>query len=492
MPRPEITLIPCADGLSPQFTSLFPLGDRPYISGGTSALEWVTNGNLSDGDLITVRTDGTYSFGEPENRSQSLQIIGESTFANGVPNNWLSAYSAGDLLAGRFANTDGTPANPSSPYYSISGIIKSTVTRHANIGMTFKCQAFTPVLQGGSEASTLMWPQPFVGDSRVPSAGDRFYASWVFYNYTNGDEVNVVKYASKTGSFSVGSNTMPARVGDTITGGVVGAGERVSCVSGLGKTANGYVTLDDTTNSMIYVNLDTEYIDWGQSDWEGAVITGTVSGAIATCKTPLTAGTEYINQGATKSGRILQNTNVGLVDTATNVIGVDGSTTGNVFYDATSTSGKSFLTKPTSFAWHRRQVWVDYRDDGTGKVTFSHMIDGTFEQVKLDKHLVRSDIGPVLATWGIEANVMNGHTALVGELKAHTDSLTALISSSATWAGVDMLEAEPLIRVNPRTETRADFKLSRGVFSGISGKYLYVLAAPNTPLNSNGLLLTGA
>lgn len=57
MARSDLTLDICTDGLSPRFTSLYPLGNRPALSGGSAALEWITSGDLSHGDLITVRTN---------------------------------------------------------------------------------------------------------------------------------------------------------------------------------------------------------------------------------------------------------------------------------------------------------------------------------------------------------------------------------------------------------------------------------------------------
>ena len=92
----------------------------------------------------------------------------------------------------------------------------------------------------------------------------------------------------------------------------------------------------------------------------------------------------------------------------------------------------------------------------------------------------------------IEANLLNGHTSISAELKTYTDNMMCIVSSSPTWAGVDYLESEPLVMVGHRTSTEAQFKLSRGVYSALSGKYLYVLSNPMTPINTNGLLLSGA
>ena len=74
MARQDVNITQCSDGLSPKATSRYPLGDRPSLSGGTAALEWITNGNLAHGDLITVRTNVAGLFGESDDRSQSLRL----------------------------------------------------------------------------------------------------------------------------------------------------------------------------------------------------------------------------------------------------------------------------------------------------------------------------------------------------------------------------------------------------------------------------------
>ena len=140
----DITLTVCSDGLDPRATSLFPDGDRPSLSGGTAALEWITNGTLAHGDLITVRTNVAGLFGEPDDRSQSLAMIGDETWVNGVNNPWLGDYADGEILRG-YASTGGIaggqidlPPDPDSPYFSIVASAKSSFTRSANISKSFK------------------------------------------------------------------------------------------------------------------------------------------------------------------------------------------------------------------------------------------------------------------------------------------------------------------------------------------------------------------
>lgn len=498
MARPDINIIRCTDGLSPRATSLYPLGNRPSISGGTAALEWVTNGNLSHGDLITVRTNVAGLFGAPDTRSQSLAMIGDETWVNGVSNPWLTAYANNELIRGYLDAGGGTangytgvPNDPNSPYHTVVGAAKTNITRHANISSAFKMSAFNGISNVGTEPGLFSWPKPFVESDRVPDAGKLCVATWTFYDYDNASEINALQYQSISGTFQVGANTKPTRSGNNLVGGIVGLGERCSMVSGQGKTAMGYVKLVDS--GWGYVEIDNSYTaEWFVADWSNAVVTGTDSGATMTMGT-LTEGTNYYSEGANKSARILQNTVVSLVDTATVIAGVACGIGINVFYDSTNDVTNAAPITVSTRAWHRRTIWVDYRVDGNGKIMCGQIIDNNAPQICLiDAHNVRSDIGPVLSNWGIEANVPNSHTAITGELKTYTDNMMCIVSDSPTWAGVNYLDCEPLVMVGYRTDQQATFKLSRGVYSTISGKYLYVLKDPITPINTNGLLLTGA
>jgi len=492
MTRPTVNITACTDGLSPRYTSLYPDGDRPSLSGGTAALEWVTNGTLAHGDMITVRTNVAGLFGEPDLRAQSLSMVGDETIVNGVSNNWLSGYANNQLLAGTIGKPDAALAlDPNSPFYGVLGVSKTNVTRHANISAAYKCHAFSGLSEGVGEPGQFMWPAVFGnGTARNPDAGALCVATWVYYDFDNADEVNAISYSSKTGDFLTGANSKPTTSSGFIVGGIVEAGERVTVVNPSEKTAQGYVTLVDTTNSVVYINLDPIYPEWFNYEWVGATVTGQVSGAVLTIAA---APTVQLNEGAGKSARILQNPSVSLVNTATVIAGVSGGIGINVFYDATNDVTNATPLLPAPHTWHRRTIWVDYRTDVNGKIMCGHIIDNNTPQTCLiDRHSVRADIGPVLANWGIEENLLNGHTAIVGELKTYTDIMMCIISDSSTWAGVDYLNSEPLVAYGGRTDQEATFRLSRGVYSNISGKYLYILSDPMTPINTSGLLLSGA
>jgi len=498
----DITLTVCSDGLDPRATSLFPDGDRPSLSGGTAALQWVTNGDLSHGDLITVRTNVAGLFGEPDLRSQSLSMVGNETLVNGVNNPWLEAYSNNQILAGYKTGGAGGVAegyddsvliDANSPFLAVIGAAKTSFTRHANISSSFKMYAFNGISKAGSEPGLFSWPKPFSSASRTTDAGHLCVATWTYFDYDNGAEVSALQYQSLSGVFQVNGNTKPTRSGTAMVGGIIGRGEYCSFQAGTGKTTFGYVTL--VADGWVYVNTDeTLGASWFISDWSNCTITGLISGAVLTTGT-LVSGTSYQQEGG-KNCRILQQDSWGGAspNCATIIAGIAQGIGINVFYSGTNDAVNANPVAPTVGQWHRRTVWVDYRPDADGKIMCGQKIDNFPAQVcrSPNRDIITALHGPILSNWGIEANTPCGHASVSAELKTYTDIMQCIISDSSTWAGVDYLESEPLVMVGHRTATEAQFKLSRGVYSTITGKYLYVLKDPMTPINTSGLLLSGA
>ena len=535
----DITLTVCSDGLDPRATSLFPDGDRPSLSGGTAALEWITNGDLSDGDYIEVRTDGTNAFGAGEPLFQSFSVVGDSIHENGSASSYLSGIANNEYIRARSSSNSGMSNDPTSPWDGALNVTKTTTTRHANINSALKFNAFPGQTTSGTELGVLLWPLAYIGTAgnRVLQAGTKFFASWMWYDYDNGSEMIAIKYDNIVGTFSLGSNTVPTKSGNNIVGGVVNIGERMTIVNPVGKTAQGYVNAIDTVNKIIFYYLDVDPTEWTNEEHYGSVVTGQVSGAVcafesvtkwnssstyslgqkvfdpsfAKCYTSQQNGNTNHNpvgdggvwwvvdngymygEGSCKNGRIMQDENVSGTNTATVIMGVDGSIGGKVFHDGTD-SGivNSFNTRPSTRTWHRRTAWVDYADDGSGKISIYQMIDGVLDTVKIDQYSIRRDIRPILSNWGIEANVNNGHTTICSELKTYTDVFGCILSDSPTYAGINYATAEPLMMTKSRTNRAAGFKLSRGVYASCIGKYLYVMRDPATPINSSGLLLVGA
>lgn len=544
MPRNKITIRRSWDSATTRFIN----GNKPVKKGGTPELEWVTSGNFTAGSLITIRSSTPNLFGAPDPRAQSFSMVGDETLVNGVNNPWMAPYAVNELLRGYKNGGSGyadghtqvgvrVPLDPNSPFSSVVAATKSNFTRHANITSSVKMGAFHGISDSGGEPGVFLWPKPFSPDlNRVTRPGALCVATWTFYDFDNAEEMNRIRYSSITGSFNTGANSTPTISGSSIVGGIVEPGEVVNLVSGTGKVAVGNVVVVDTVNNWIYVTIDRSYDEWfNVSDWMGATITGTVSGATTTIPTyPLwvtgttypsgvivytSAGNFYTsqqsgnlnndpalsdqgnafwvinnniirNEGANKNARILQAANVSLVDTATVIAGVSGNIGINVFYGSTNDATNATPLKPTPFQWHRRTIWVDYRPDVNGKIMCGQIIDNNPAQICLiDAHNVRSDIGPILSNWGIEANVHNGHTSISAELKTYTDVLMCVISDSPTWSGVNNLQAEPLIPYGYRTATEATFRVSNGIYSSLVGKYLYMLKNPAEVINTSGLLL---
>jgi len=538
MTNQTINISACTDGLSPRYTSLYPDGNRPYLSGGTAALEWVTNGTLQHGDYIEIRTDGTNDFGAGEPHFQSFSVVGDAIHENGVLSNYLSGIANNEYIRARSSSNSGMANDPTSPWDGALNVSKTTTTRHANINSALKFNAFPNQTVTGTELGVLTWPLAYIGTAgnRVLKAGTKFFSSWMWYDYDNGAEMIAIKYGSISGAFSLGANTVPTKSGNNITGGIVNVGERMTIVNPLGKTAQGYVNAVDAVNKIIYYYLDVDPTEWEGKEHYSSVITGQTSGAVCTFETvvewnssttfaigakvydpafakcyisqqngnighnPVGDGgtwwvvdsTYYFGEGASKSGRIMQDQFASGTNTATLIIGVEGSITGKVFHDGTDTMVKSYNTKPQPRTWHRRTVWVDYIADVNGDVSFYQMIDGVLDTVKINKHSLRNDIRPILSNWGIEATVDNGHTAICSELKTYTDVFGCILSDSPTYAGIDYSTAEPLMMTKTRTNTTVGFKLSRGVYASCAGKYLYVMRDPANPINTSGLLLAGA
>lgn len=487
-------------GLSiPLFTSTSANGNRTKLTGTDGTITWETKGDLLHGSIITVSTTTPNGFGLPDDRGQSLSMIGNETTENGVINNWLAKYAENEVLRGYWNGGNGKavahstlPLDPESPFYGVCATVKSNFTRHPNIPCNFRMTTFKNISDSGTEPGLFSWPNVFTvpNNPRLPYNGKLFVATWVFYDTDNASEICTMQYQNLTGTFQTGANTHPVLDGSFITGGIVEVGERCTLSSTTGKNAQGYVKL--VHNGWIYVEVDNSYVpEWETTDWTNTTITGNVSGAVCTMPT-LTLGVNLFQEGASKSARILQaDTWANGMDVATVIAGVNCGLGINVFYGATNDAVNANPVTVTTRAWHRRTIWVDYRPDANGKIKCGQVIDHFPPQICLiDVHQSGNYAGPVMSNWGIEATVPNAHTCYVGELKSYTDNLMCIISDSPTWSGVNYLESEPLCLHGKRTSTKARFRLSRGIYSTLNGKYLYMLSDPVTPINTNGVLLT--
>lgn len=486
MARPDVTLEACTDGLSPQFTSLFPLGSRPFIRGGTAALEWVTNGDLSDGDLIEVRTDGTHSFGDISPTFQNASVIGRQTIMNNVENNWLDKYADdGEFIRGYAGGSFGQSPDAESPFYSIATTTLDSSPRVAAQGVCFKGLGFFG-LQSGSEYGYFTWPSAYDAGSRTTRPNNKmFYASWTTYLATHESGTFYVSYEGLSGTFATGTNTKPTISGNNVVGNMDGNGERCTLVNGA-ETRQGYVRWIDSANSAVYIEIDYGNPVWTNTLVNGATVTGNTSGAT------LTLATSPINySGIGKSARALMDSDITLPDTATVIVSSSRGVTGKIWHDgATYDEITTTAYHQPARTWIRKQLWVDYRaTDGNLRIYVKYDNAATHEIV-LPKYNIRTDLSPILANWGMEDPTRKGLISKWGELVSHTDMLSVIISDSPTFAGVDRGVAEPQI-VTMKASGKIGLKLNKGNYDAISGKYLYILTSPDAAINSSGLLLSG-
>lgn len=489
MARPNINIKRCTDGLAPVATSLYPLGNRPYISGGNSSLSWITNGTLANGEYIEVRTDGTYNFGSPDRRFQNLKLYGKTIQYNGVTNNFLSSLADKELIKGYSSSALGQSTDANSPFNGVDCVQLYPAARHANTTHCFRGSAFKNI--GNIAPGNIAWPIAYdPTKTRTTVAGDKFFATWYEYHESCGTKIQYMAFSGKTGTFNTGANSMPTVSGNFLTSdGWVSDGDPVTIVGA--RSTTGWVKYIDA--SFIYIELSesTTGADWGASDFNGAVVTGS-SGSCTLVAT--IQGTNYFSAGALKSGRVYEGSSASELQAVGVIVGGDGSLTTT----SRSASNNAIVNKYTpspnfvpSRQWIRRVVWMDY----TGQNCIAGTITGnTSGTTSVDRQDRRSTSGPALAMIGVDpaGGSENGFAMKYGELISYTSTACAVVSSSSTWAGVDLNSSEFMFMQNHKSSSSLGFRIHNGAFSSVVGKYLYVLRDPITPINTSGLLLTGA
>lgn len=490
MARPDINITRCTDGLSPRATSLYPLGNRPYISGGTPALEWITNGTLADGEYIEIRTNVAGLFGEPDRRFQHLKIYGKHVEYAGAVNNFLSAVPDKQLIKGRLGSGFGQTTDPNSAFQGVDGVQLYPASRHANVSHCFRGSAFLNI--GTIASGNINWPIAYnKNNNGVTTAGDKLFMTWYEYHESCATKLQYMAYSGMTGTFNTGANAIPVVSGSFMTSdGWVTDGDPVT-ISGL-RTTTGFVKYIDANYIYIELAESTPGLDWGMSDFNGA----TVTGASGSCTLVATAqGTNYFSAGALKSGRIYEGPSAAELQAIGSIIGGDGSLTTT----SRSVSNNAIVHKyqPTnpnfvpSRQWIRRIMWADYT--GANCVSGS-FVGNTYGVTSVSRQDRRLDRGPAISMWGCDpaGGSANGFSMKYGELISYTSTACAVVSSSATWAGVDMNTCEFMFMQNHSSSQKMGFKIHSGALSSVSGKYLYILKDPITPINTSGLLLSGA
>jgi len=480
----DITLTVCSDGLDPRAGSRWPNGDRNLPSVGSSALKvYQYSGGLDDGAILAITTDGTYHFGVPDRRWNSFSIVGDTVLKNGVADAWLPNKAVGTYFGGVTVSNTGTSNDPSSLWNAAIGVKKVSGGRGAipssirGTGVEFKA---------ATESGYVNWPTAFSDTNRVGVPGELLYATWTKKNYSNPHQSVKIAYTGLSGTFQTGSNGLP-----TIANGLdlTYIGERATFVGASGGgTWLGYVRYIDSATGTAYVEIDQPNT-WASINWNGATVVGNVSGAAMTLST-----STYTGVGSQKDARILEAATAGHADIsgilATSLLqwwcsahDVSGTTTYN-----TDTNG--LYTQLPVRDWYRITIWSDLRPNGSNEGKMGIIIDGQTIVANIPVGLRVKDAGQVLANWGTECSVNNGLVTDFGELVTYTDIFSVLISDSPTWAGVDHLTAEPQLLRAGKTDSLAYIAINKGAMSSVSGKYLYALSAPDTPLNTTGIQLS--
>jgi hypothetical protein len=245
MPRPDVNIIKCSDGLEPSATSLFPLGNR-----GAGASDAVLSGTITHGGAARIATaGGVYKYG-----TAPAQFHAE--------------------LAGAFYNQGNSVALASAWGSNTCASVTSGL-RNANVGAMWKT-----VNDGRMSTGYLM--------DTIPASSKKLFLS---YHTKFGSSVYrsmVASIASQTGSLTGGTDRARGEL----------------CTITLINTSiySGYVTYEDGS----HVTIDFVGSQPLSADFIGASIVGNVSGSIVVTGTDVAAigSAKYdrVMHGATGSG----------------------------------------------------------------------------------------------------------------------------------------------------------------------------------------------
>jgi hypothetical protein len=479
--------LPCTDGLEPRYTGDYPNGDRNLPSSGSDALRvFLLDGDLNQGSRIAIKTDGTYSFGTKDVRFNSLSVIGNEARENDQVNSWFSGIADSAYLSGNTISNTLSSNDAQSMFYGAIGVKKVANGRPNSVNKMLRGYGFDE-FRSGSEGGYVNWPNVYQDGGRQGELGDLFYASWVKYNYSNVHETNKTSYTGLSGTFQTGENALPL---PNNANEFIAIGERTTFNSPIKGSVLGYMRYVDTVNSVAYFELDQPN-SWVTGDYLNATATGNVSGAVLTlASTPV-----YQDQGSQKDARIMLKS-----DGNANIYGLVSSSLKQFFVVCNDASGVEQFRSSTSGMysdlpvrqWYRVTMWANTRDNGSGNGVFGLIINGQTATVEFPLEFKDDLRGMVLSNWGSECSASNGLATDFGELISYTDNLSVVISESSTWAGANHLNSEPQILLDGRSNSLAEFRLNKGAHVSLAGKYLYVLSAPNTPINTSGISMPEA
>ena len=255
------------------------VGDNPSgsTSGGNAALGWSAPSGLSDGNTLTITTDGTYSFGTRVNASPIWWQRGAVAYNRSGEVTLLEAgLSDGDTLS------EGVNADA----FSVCDSLTARTGLGERSGFGYESSSNSAKI-GGFQGTSLNQ----VATTRKASWGFTARYSW---------DLSLVRsssFSSSTGTFDDGDHTAFV-LGETFTG-----------TKGTGGGFTGTMIKFDTINNVATYIVDGSY---NSSDNNGATITGDTSGATATFD-----GVVYVGGRSTKLTR--SSTNPSVTPTAPDV-----------------------------------------------------------------------------------------------------------------------------------------------------------------------------
>jgi len=255
MPRPPVPLKKNTLGLLPLASSLYPRGDEDIISGGSSALRYFAiGGEVGHGDVIIVKTDGTYDFGTRIKSSAEIITVGDRAWVDGSEFETVES-----------SLSDGAAMNS-------SGGADSNVFR--------LCEGFAArgekagrgdwAWESRTESQTI--GSPFgVAASATPDlrTTGKIAVSFSMRHMGSLNSMRLAYYTASTNPQNlIGSDTSTFEYGETITGTKSGGG-----------AFTGTLIAVNTSNSSVMFIPNGSY---NSTDNNGATFTGDISGASVT------------------------------------------------------------------------------------------------------------------------------------------------------------------------------------------------------------------
>lgn len=457
----------------------------PHVT-GNAALKLSAPFGIKHGQFLSIKTDGTYSFGSlptipralwlrgrevwecsPELGSEGLQWKRNDTLKAYIDGDWVEGYSDTKIDTG-----NGT-LNPNSPWFAVDTIkISAAHARHPRVDSAFRMTAFENNASG--EPGQFLYPRVMAGLDRRAYAGDVMRATWYLYPRSDFREFFVATYTGKTGTFNCGANTLSDMWED---------GETITFTKSGQTDIIGYVLYD--TGSEIYIRVPPLLL--GVEELKGCTVTATGG---ATCL--LGSDTYSIKgPGSQKGARIRHSTPNNTGDVLP-YIGASLTTSLRIFYSfGTDVAGidynnaNSAFTRPEGGVWKRQSLTVDSL--GTD-VKFVVDVGSDRLIQTLDKSLKHPDYGFILSNWGMECAVACGTTAAFGELYTSNFHNAVILGDAATWSACnkDTLEEQ---RPKNLVSGHWEVFINQGAFTSLTGKYLYILNSDGQLISENGVAL---